>query len=127
MIRACNASQFAELVALPEGVPEELPVTCAGRSAVLNVRSQIVTFAGQRMSASRFETVCGKGDAKKWKSSIWLEGEDGGQEQVSSRHGKELLCCFYWFLPSRAGRWSAFTCTHLRWSCIVEAVFLECF
>ena len=95
LIRACNASQFAELVALPEGVPEELPVTCAGRSAVLNVRSQIVTFAGQRMSASRFETVCGKGDAKKWKSSIWLEGEDGSQEQVSAPHGNELLCCFY--------------------------------
>ena len=67
---------------MPEGVPEELRVTCAGRSAVLNIRSQIVTFGGQRMSASRFETVCGKGDAKKWKSSIWVEGEDGSQEQV---------------------------------------------
>ncbi len=79
------AAQYAELVQLPEDVPEELAVTCAGRSAVLNVRSQIVTFAGQKMSASRFETVCGKGDAKKWKSSIWLEGPDGSQEQVRMR------------------------------------------
>ena len=80
-LKPCIA-QYAELVRLPENVPEEVPVTCAGRSAVLNIRSQIVTFGGQRMSASRFETVCGKGDAKKWKCSIWLEGPDGCQEQV---------------------------------------------
>ena len=43
---------------------------------------QVVAFGGARMSASRFETVCGKGDAKKWKSSIWLEGPDGSQQQV---------------------------------------------
>jgi len=87
----CSPAQYAELAALPEGVPEDLRVTCAGRSALLAVRSQIVTFAGQRMSASRFETVCGKGDAKKWKSSIWLEGPDGSQEQVQP-HSHLLLC-----------------------------------
>lgn len=68
---------------LPADTPEDVPITCGGRSAILNIRNQIVTFAGQTMSASRFETVCGKGDAKKWKSSIWLEGPDGGQEQAS--------------------------------------------
>jgi hypothetical protein len=78
-------AQFAELAALPESVPEVVPITCAGRSAVLAIRSQMVAFAGQRMSASRFETVCGKGDAKKWKSSIWLQGADGGQEQARAR------------------------------------------
>ncbi len=83
--------QYAELVRLAENVPEEVPVTCAGRSAVLNIRSQIVTFAGQRMSASRFETVCGKGDAKKWKCSIWLEGPDGSQEQVCARSRTALF------------------------------------
>ena len=35
--------------------------------------------------------VCGKGDAKKWKSSIWLQGPDGGQEQVRTCSGF-LLC-----------------------------------
>jgi hypothetical protein len=74
--------QYVELLPLPDDTPEEVPITCAGRSAILSIRSQMVTFAEQVMSASRFETVCGKGDAKKWKSSIWLEGEDGGQEQV---------------------------------------------
>ena len=148
-------AQFAELAALPEGVPEVVPITCAGRSAVLAIRSQMVAFAGQRMSASRFETVrasacmdawearkrscsgacmacmilpcrlclragmqrracaasvagrvsqtaahaapplaqvCGKGDAKKWKSSIWLQGADGGQEQVLLAAAALLLC-----------------------------------
>ena len=63
----------------------------------------MVAFGGARMSASRFETVCGKGDAKKWKSSIWLEGPDGSQLQVwvcglCVLHCLEVLICW----PMRA-------------------------
>jgi hypothetical protein len=75
--------QYSELLPLPEDTPEDVPITCAGRSAILNIRNQMVSFVGQVMSASRFETVCGKGDAKKWKCSIWLEGPNGEQEQVT--------------------------------------------
>ncbi len=39
-------------------------------------------FGGQAMSASRFEAVCGKGDAKKWKSSLWAASPEGIPEQV---------------------------------------------
>ena len=74
--------QPAVLMRLPEGVPEELPVACAGRLGIMTVRSQTVTFGGQVMSASRFEAVCGKGDAKKWKSSLWAATHEGIPEQV---------------------------------------------
>ena len=74
--------QAAALMTLPEGVPDELHVACAGRLAVLTVRSQTVTFGGQTMSASRFEAVCGKGDAKKWKSSLWAASPEGIPLQV---------------------------------------------
>lgn len=37
----------------------------------MSLRTQRVTYDGQEMSASRFEQLCGKGDAKKWKSSLW--------------------------------------------------------
>ena len=67
---------------LPEGVPEELHVACAGRLGLLKVRSQTVAFGGQSMSASRFEAVCGKGDAKKWKSSLWAATPEGIPVQV---------------------------------------------
>ncbi len=76
--------QPAKLMQLPEGVPEELPVACAGRLALMNVRSQTVTFGGAVMSASRFEMVCGKGDAKKWKSSLWAATPEGIPEQVTA-------------------------------------------
>lgn len=74
--------QEVELVPLPEGVPDVLNVTCNGRSGKLLVRSQRVLHGDTEMSASKFEQMCGKGDAKKWKSSIWTEGEDGQQEVV---------------------------------------------
>ena len=74
--------QPASLMALPDGVPEELHVACAGRLGLMNVRSQTVMFGGQAMSASRFEAVCGKGDAKKWKSSLWAASHEGIPEQV---------------------------------------------
>lgn len=69
-------------------MPELLPITCNGRSAALLVRTQRVQQGEAEMSASKFEQVCGKGDAKKWKSSIWVEGPDGSQVMVS------LLCLF---------------------------------
>lgn len=74
--------QAVELVALPEGVEEVLPVTCNGRSGQLVVRTQRVQYGDSEVSASKFEQVCGKGDAKKWKCSIWIEGEDGSQVMV---------------------------------------------
>ena len=81
---------------MPEGVPEELHVACAGRLAVLSVRSQTVTFGGQTMSASRFEAVCGKGDAKKWKSSLWAASPEGIPLQVLDSYSfplTSLSCC----------------------------------
>ena len=74
-----------ELVPLPEGVEEEVPVHCNGRSAFLLVRMQRVRYGGQDISASKFEALCGKGDAKKWKCSLWLEDEAGEPVMVSSR------------------------------------------
>jgi hypothetical protein len=35
------------------------------------LRSQKVMWDGHEISASRFEQICGKGDAKKWKTSLW--------------------------------------------------------
>ena len=70
------AFQAATLDALPDGVPEELPIQCNGKSALLAVRTQRVLFNDQEISASKFEALCGKGDAKKWKCSIWQEDED---------------------------------------------------
>lgn len=74
--------QAVQLVPLPEGVPEVLDVTCNGRSGKLLVRTQRVLHCDAEMSASKFEQVCGKGDAKKWKSSIWTEDADGQQDVV---------------------------------------------
>lgn len=74
--------QAVQLVPLPEGVPEVLDVTCNGRSGKLLVRTQRVLHCDAEMSASKFEQVCGKGDAKKWKSSIWTEDADGQQDMV---------------------------------------------
>lgn len=60
-----------ELTQLPAGVPEEVPICCNGRSAVLHVRQQKVEYEGELMPPSRFEQVCGKGDAKKWKATLF--------------------------------------------------------
>ena len=66
-----------ELLPLPAGVPEEVAVNCNGRTGTMIIRMQRVMYQGQEMSASKFEAICGKGDAKKWKSSLWLEDEHG--------------------------------------------------
>jgi hypothetical protein len=59
-----------ELDALPAGVQEHVTVACNGRPAVFLVRSQRVRFGGAEMTPSRFEHLAGRGDAKKWKTSI---------------------------------------------------------
>ena len=74
--------QAVDLMELPPSTPEQLRIICNGRSGVLILRTQRVHAAGNEMSASRFETVCGKGDAKKWKSSIHLEQQPGVPGQV---------------------------------------------
>ncbi|KAK9827616.1 hypothetical protein WJX81_006673 [Elliptochloris bilobata] len=74
--------ELARLEPLAPGVPESVPVVCAGRTGLLHVRTQRVAYVGGEVSASRFETLCGKGDAKKWKTSIWLAGENNSQEMV---------------------------------------------
>jgi len=61
-----------------------LHVTCNGRSGLLLVRTQRVQHGESEISASKFEQVCGKGDAKKWKCSIWTEAKDGSQDMVGS-------------------------------------------
>ena len=58
-------------MAMPDGVPETVNVVCQGRHGVLNVRTQRVVHDGTDMPVSQFEKVCGRGDAKKWKHSLW--------------------------------------------------------
>jgi hypothetical protein len=58
------------LMPLPPGVGEEVEIFCNGRHAVFTLRGQRVVFEGEEMPPSRFEAVCGKGDAKKWKATL---------------------------------------------------------
>lgn len=67
-----------ELVPLPEGVPETITVDCNGRRGTLIVRSQRVLCMDEETTASRFEQLCGKGEAKKWKCSLWHVDKNGG-------------------------------------------------
>ncbi|CAG9464975.1 unnamed protein product [Pedinophyceae sp. YPF-701] len=62
---------------LPEGMPEELRIVCNGKSGVMHMRTQKVQYNGQELTASRFEHLSGRGDAKKWKISICVELDDG--------------------------------------------------
>jgi hypothetical protein len=71
-----------ELLRLPENTEETLAVVCAGRTAVLITRTQRILYNGSEMSASKFEAICGKGDAKKWKCSLWTTNEHGAQVEV---------------------------------------------
>lgn len=71
-------------MALPEGVPERLAVTCNGRSAAFLVRQQRMLFQNMEMAPSRYEQMSGKGDAKKWKCSVFTENMDG--QQVGTDH-----------------------------------------
>lgn len=70
-----------ELLPLPEGAPDSVQITCNGRGpATFVVRQQRVLFEGKEMSASRFEALCGRADAKKWKTSLFAldgSGEPG--------------------------------------------------
>lgn len=73
---------------LPEGVPERLAVTCNGRSAALLVRQQRMLYQNMEMAPSRFEQMSGKGDAKKWKCSVFTENTDG--EQVGTTNNAAI-------------------------------------
>jgi hypothetical protein len=96
-----------DLLPLPDNTPDELRVVCNGKHGTLVVRAQRVLFGGQEMTASRFEAMCGKGDAKKWKSSLWATDADG-----------ELQCSMGDWLSARnldknalgklAANWAAF-------------------
>ncbi len=67
-----------ELMPMPEGLHDEIPVVCCGRRALLHVRTQRVVYNETLMAVSHFEKICGRGDAKKWKSSLWWV--DGGRK-----------------------------------------------
>ena len=116
--------QPVPLSPLPEGVPEQLDVVCNGRQAQLVVRSQRVLFGGQEISASRFEQLCGKGDAKKWKTSVWKTDEEGDADIVSASAALLRGHC----IPSAwsaaclpGGRGSAVCC--LLWPCALQATW----
>ena len=61
---------------LPKGVPETVPVECNGMRGMFHVRCQRVLHQDALIPAARFETLCGRGDAKKWKSSLWYVNEE---------------------------------------------------
>ena len=61
------------------GIPEYVDIVCAGRVAVMSLRTQRIRFEGQDVTASKFEALCGKGDAKKWKCSIWQYNPTTGE------------------------------------------------
>jgi hypothetical protein len=69
-----------ELLPLPENVPEQLEVVCNGTRGTLLLRAQRVLVGGQELAASRYEDMCGRGGAKKWKSSVWAADADGNGE-----------------------------------------------
>lgn len=66
-----------ELLPLPEGIPEEVPVVCNNKHALVRVRTQRVVYNGEDMAPSRFEALCGKGDSKKWKMTLLRSDEEG--------------------------------------------------
>ena len=81
-----------ELAQLPAGVPEEVPIFCNGRTAALHVRQQKVQYEGELMPPSRFEQVCGKGDAKKWKATLFHYDAAVEEPTVCMQ-----VCC--WLVP----------------------------
>jgi hypothetical protein len=66
-----------DLLPLPEGVPEQLAVVCNGTHGTLLLRPQRVLVGEQELTASGYEAMCGRGGAKKWKSSVWAADADG--------------------------------------------------
>ena len=85
LMRLTSCVQFERLLELREGIPEDVRITCNGHAGLMNVRTQRILAGTAEMSASRFEHVCGKGDAKKWKTSIWTEGPVGEPEEVMNQ------------------------------------------
>jgi hypothetical protein len=54
-----ESPEHVELLELPPGVPELLPVVCNGHRAQLALRTQRVVYRGQEMAPSRFEAMAG--------------------------------------------------------------------
>ena len=75
-----------QLEKLPEGVPEQVTVACNSRPAVFLVRSQRVRYAGTEMTPSRYEYLAGRGDAKKWKTSIITGSQVRAHSLVMTSH-----------------------------------------
>jgi hypothetical protein len=69
-----------DLLPLPDGVPERLAVVCNGTRGTLLLRPQRVLVGEHELTASRYEDMCGRGGAKKWKSSVWAADADGNPE-----------------------------------------------
>ena len=65
------------MLPLPKGCPEWVGVRCGDLHGSLEIRTQKVTFRGQEVTASTFESLGGKASAKKWKTSLWLCDESG--------------------------------------------------
>ena len=63
---------------LPKGCPEWVDVRCGDLHGSLEIRTQKVTFRGQEVTASTFESLGGKASSKKWKTSLWLTDEAAG-------------------------------------------------
>lgn len=80
------------LMPLPEGVDEEIDIFCNGREALFLVRSQRVLYEGEEMPPSRFEAVCGKGDAKKWKATLLYFDRRLQQATASMQVRKQGRC-----------------------------------
>lgn len=58
---------------------------------LLQPYSQRVLYNGQEMAPSRFEVMCGKPDAKKWKMSFWRTDADGEPIEVRGRLSGAML------------------------------------
>lgn len=69
-------------MSLPEGVKEEVVVECNGVRGKFVPRCQKVIYNGALVPAARFEGFCGRGDAKKWKSSLWYVDETTNLPEV---------------------------------------------
>ena len=71
----------------------------------MQVRSQRVSYNGAEVSASKFEAICGRADAKKWKLSLWVCDEEG-EPQVTMQE---------WFDTHGIGEWGARDGAGMAW------------
>ena len=67
---------------LPDTAREQVTVECNGIRGTFYLRCQKVMHQGVLIPAARFESLCGRGDAKKWKSSLWYVNDDTGTAEI---------------------------------------------